>query len=196
MIKCSMPENIAIFLDINNPLRCRILAEQLAAFRNYQLAPKMNEANIILSDEADKIDKVEKLSVYISGEPMRLGEVLDKIQYALTKRQEHIESADTISLGPFLFLPDENKLLHIETDQAVYLTDKERQLIRCLYDAPAHRMDRGKLLHMVWRYADNAETHTFETHLYRLRQKLEPLNATWLISSIGDGEFELRFMPP
>ncbi len=191
-----MSENIAIFLDINDPLRCRLLAEQLGVFRNYQLTTDIKCADITLSDDATKADKIANLSVYIPAEPMRLGEILDKIQYTLTKRDDHIESADAINLGTFLLLPNENKLLHFGTDQTIYLTDKERQLIRCLYDAPSHRMDRGQLLHMVWRYADNVETHTFETHLYRLRQKLEPLGAAWLISSIGDGEFELRLTPP
>ncbi len=191
-----MPENITIFLDIDEPERHKLIAEQLVAFSHYRVSPSGNNADLLLCDSLDKASKANMPSVYINRDPLRLGDIIDKVHYAIAKRDDHIESAEALLIGPFKLLPYENILLHVATNQPIPLTDKERQLIRGLYEAPSHRMSRMQLLQTVWRYADNTETHTFETHLYRLRQKLEPYDAAWLVTSVGDGEFTLCSSPP
>lgn len=191
-----MTERVTIFVDIDDPQRQKLIAEQLAAFPQYQVSFSSDNSDLLIYDDASKTDKSGRSFVYIDREPMRLGDIIDKIHYAITKRDDHIESGESIQIGPFELLPNENILLHIASKQPIPITDKERQLIRGLYDAPSHRMNRTELLQTVWRYADNTETHTFETHLYRLRQKLEPYDASWLVTSVGDGEFVLCFSPP
>lgn len=58
--------------------------------------------------------------------------------------------------------------------EAVRLTDKEAGILSCLAQAKGAAVGRQELLDRVWAYAEGVETHTLETHIYRLRQKIEP----------------------
>lgn len=123
--------------------------------------------------------------------PMRLGEVIDRLRYILSGRERFVEDTQSYDLGVFFLYADKNVLEHKDTGETVRLTDKERLLIRTLYDAPDHKESREALLDKVWGYASGTETHTLETHLYRLRQKLEPFGAQSLIQADGQGHYSL-----
>lgn len=60
----------------------------------------------------------------------------------------------------------------------IKLTEKERDLIMALYLAPDHGLSREALLDQVWGYRPDLDTHTLETHIYRLRHKIEADPAT------------------
>lgn len=70
-------------------------------------------------------------------------------------------------------------------DAEIRLTDKEAALLNCLHrhDAP---VDRETLLREIWGYGDGVSTHTLETHIYRLRQKLETTGISFTIAN-GEG---------
>lgn len=124
--------------------------------------------------------------------PVRLGEVMDRILYLLSGRDRFVEDTQTYDLGEFLLYADQNILLHKDKDEEIRLTDKERLLLRTLCDAPQRRESRDKLLDIVWGYTRGTETHTLETHLYRLRQKLEAYGGQDLIQADGQGNYYLR----
>ncbi len=65
------------------------------------------------------------------------------------------------------------QILKAPAGQAVTLTDTETRLLAILFDAAGHEMDRDSLLQRVWGYRPGLDTHTLETHIYRLRQKIE-----------------------
>lgn len=58
-------------------------------------------------------------------------------------------------------------------DQTIALTDTEARILVCLFDADGAEVSRDLLLQRVWGYRPGLDTHTVETHIYRLRQKIE-----------------------
>ncbi len=123
--------------------------------------------------------------------PLRLGEVMDRFRYLLSGRDRFVEGGEAYDLGEFLLYADKNLLVHKQSSEKIRLTDKERLLLRTLCEAPSRCESREKLLDTVWGYARGTETHTLETHLYRLRQKLEPFEGQDLIQADGQGNYSL-----
>ena len=67
------------------------------------------------------------------------------------------------------------------------LTEKETAILRYLYRSGQNPVSREVLLQEVWGYNSGVTTHTLETHIYRLRQKIEkdPANAALLVTEAG-----------
>ncbi len=102
------------------------------------------------------------------GEPVRLGTVLIDIR----RRAAALSLCAPFAIGPFQFIPAQTLLRRAEGGGDVILTEKETQILSYLARA-AGPVGRDDLLHHIWGYAGNVDTHTVETHIYRLRQKIE-----------------------
>ncbi|QQG36379.1 MAG: winged helix-turn-helix domain-containing protein [Micavibrio aeruginosavorus] len=98
--------------------------------------------------------------------PLRAGTVLRRLQGLK-------QAAPLPPLGRFLFDPSLALLVDEESAEEVALTEKESAILSCLLSAPGHAVSRRDLLQHVWGYVEGVETHTIETHIYRLRQKIE-----------------------
>jgi DNA-binding response OmpR family regulator len=74
-----------------------------------------------------------------------------------------------------------------DAEKKIRLTEKETNILKVLYRAPDGVVPRDVLLHEVWGYNAGVTTHTLETHIYRLRQKIEPdpSNARLLVTESG-----------
>lgn len=179
-------------ISVDNPTRHALLVEQLRPLKQVTLLDDgvSGAVDLTITDGIVPVGDSDVLS--LPKGPLRLGEVIDRVHYALSGRTQHIESVREITLGQFLFLPDKNCLVHQISQAVIPLTDKERLLLRVLYQSPHFTLDRATLLKNVWQYAQSTETHTFETHLYRLRQKLEPYDAQGLITADGEGHYTLH----
>ncbi len=100
--------------------------------------------------------------------PLRLGALLRQARQMIEEPALYL---DPFALGPWLFSPQDKTLVQ-EGHADIVLTDKEVDIIVYLArEAPA-AVAREELLKNVWRYQDGVDTHTLETHIYRLRQKL------------------------
>ena len=90
------------------------------------------------------------------------------------------------AIGPYTFRPSA-KLLVGEKGGKVRLTEKETAILRYLFRAGQKSISRDVLLQEVWGYNSGVTTHTLETHIYRLRQKIErdPSNARLLVTEDG-----------
>ena len=134
------------------------------------------DSDTILGLEAGANDYVTK--------PFRFAVLLARIRAQL-RQFEQSEDA-TFGVGPYLFKPSQ-KLLTTEDGKKIRLTEKESAIIRYLYRAGQKVVTRDILLEEVWGYNSGVTTHTLETHVYRLRQKIErdPSNAEILVTENG-----------
>ena len=101
--------------------------------------------------------------------------------------RSHEQSEDAVfKIGPYEFRPSV-KMLVTEKDKKIRLTEKETSILKYLYRAGEKVVTREVLLHEVWGYNAGVTTHTLETHIYRLRQKIEkdPANAELLVTETG-----------
>lgn len=153
---------------------------------------------VMLTADASEATTIEGLDAgatdYVS-KPFKLGVLLARIR-AHIRQYEHSEDA-VLKIGRFAFRPGAKTLTHADDDghdvgEAVRLTDKEAQILKYLY-MHAHNaqgsatVGRDELLGEVWGYNAGVTTHTLETHVYRLRQKIErdPSHAEILITDTG-----------
>lgn len=203
------PTTIAIYLD--NPTLHRLIEEQLRANRFAIYSPTNSEPEsrtesgadpdcILITNGAAPPSQPHITShsiiLDIPKGAVRLGDIVDKLRYVMSRRDDHLEDElSYMDLGDFTLFPATNLLHHIPSNQDIRLTDKERLLLRVLYEAGPAGLPRRDVLKAVWGYADDAETHTIETHIYRLRQKLEPYQGHNLIKA-QDGRYLLDMKKP
>ena len=134
------------------------------------------DSDTILGLEAGANDYVTK--------PFRFAVLLARIRAQL---RQHEQSEDaTFTVGPYTFKPS-RKLMTDRRGGKLHLTEKEASIIKYLYRAERKVVTRDVLLEEVWGYNSGVTTHTLETHVYRLRQKIErdPSNAEILVTESG-----------
>ena len=107
---------------------------------------------------------------YYIKKPFRVQNLIKKISAILAKISTNIDVAHNI--GPFVFYPIK-KIVILGEQAKIELTEKEVGILKCLINSGEEYVDKEKLLKQVWDYNSDVTTHTLETHIYRLRQKLE-----------------------
>ncbi len=134
--------------------------------------------------EADTIKGLEAGANDYVAKPFRFAVLLARIRAQL---RSHEASEDAVlSIGTYTFRPA-TKLLTNDKGSKVRLTEKETSILRYLYRSGGKVIGRDELLQEVWGYNAEVTTHTLETHIYRLRQKIEkdPSNAALLVTEAG-----------
>jgi DNA-binding response OmpR family regulator len=134
------------------------------------------DSDTILGLESGANDYVTK--------PFRFAVLLARIRAQL---RQHEASEDAIfNIGPYTFRPSSRLLLNPKGNK-VRLTEKETAILRYLSRAGQRPVSRDTLLQEVWGYNSGVTTHTLETHVYRLRQKIEPdpANARLVVTESG-----------
>lgn len=137
-----------------------------------------SDADTVLGLDAGANDYITK--------PFRLNVLVARLRAQL---RQHEQSVDAVfSIGPYSFRPATKLLVTQEGQNKIRLTDKEAQILRHLYRAGGKSIDRDTLLAEIWSYKPEVTTHTLETHIYRLRQKIEPNpEQPRIIVTEGDG---------
>ena len=155
---------------------CRVMRKQGVKAPIIMLTGHTSDADTILGLDAGANDYVTK--------PFKFPVLLARIRAQL---RQHEQSEDAIfQLGPYTFKPAQ-KMLVDEKEKKIRLTEKETNILKFLYRAQQGVVARDVLLHEVWGYNAGVTTHTLETHIYRLRQKIEPdpSNARLLVTESG-----------
>jgi DNA-binding response OmpR family regulator len=138
------------------------------------------DSDTILGLESGANDYVSK--------PFRFAVLLARIRAQL---RQHEASEDAVfTIGPYSFRPS-SKLLTTPKGNKVRLTEKETAILRYLYRAGQQAVSRETLLQEVWGYNSGVTTHTLETHVYRLRQKVEQDAANPSILVTDSGGYKL-----
>ena len=157
-----------ILLDLDLPDRngrevCRLLREGGTTAPVIMLTGADTDTDTVLGLEAGASDYVTK--------PFRLAVLLARVRAQL---RAHEQSEDVVlTVGPYEFNPAGRWLMDAK-GKKLRLTDKETNILKYLYRAGDKPVSREELLAEVWGYNAGVTTHTLETHVYRLRQKIEP----------------------
>lgn len=170
-----------VLLDVNLPdmdgrEACKIMRRNGYKGPILMLTAQGSDSDTILGLDSGANDYVTK--------PFRFGVLLARIRAHL---RQHEQSEDAIfKVGPYSFKPSA-KLLIRDDNRKVRLTEKETAIIKFLFRAGEQVVSRDVLLHDVWGYNAGVTTHTLETHIYRLRQKIErdPAHAEILVTEGG-----------
>ena len=178
----------AILLDIGLPDMdgrelCRRMRSAGVSAPIVMLTAADSEADTVTGLDAGANDYVTK--------PFRLSVLLARLRAHL-RQSEHSDDA-VLTIGPYTFQPGAKLMIDGGARKKVRLTEKETAILKYLYRAGDRVIGRDTLLGEVWGYNAGVTTHTLETHVYRLRQKIErdPAHAEILITEPGG----YRLMP-
>ena len=175
-----------ILLDVDLPdmdgrETCRLLRKAGVSSPVIMLTAAASDSDTILGLDAGANDYVTK--------PFKFAVLLARIRAQL---RSHEQSEDAIfRIGPYEFRPA-SKLLTDPKGKKIRLTEKETSILKYLYRASGKPVSREELLTEVWGYNAGVTTHTLETHVYRLRQKIEPDPAAAQILLTEAGGYRLQ----
>ncbi|MDB5373892.1 MAG: DNA-binding response regulator [Belnapia sp.] len=141
------------------------------------LTGSYTEADVVRGLDAGANDYVAK--------PFRPSELLARVRAQLRVFDNSEDAVFTI--GPYQFRPSARLLVEPKRPRKLRLTDKETSILKFMYRAGGRPVSRKVLLNEVWGYSSAVSTHTLETHVYRLRQKIEvdPSNPRLLVMHHG-----------
>ncbi|NHK28131.1 response regulator transcription factor [Parvularcula flava] len=162
--------------DMDGRDACRVMRKNGFKSPIIMLTGADSEADTILGLDAGANDYVTK--------PFKFSVLLARLRAHL---RSHEQSEDAVfKVGPYEFKPAV-KMLVTENDRKIKLTEKETSILKYLYRSGGQPVSREKLLDEVWGYNSGVTTHTLETHIYRLRQKIEPdtSQASLLLTEAG-----------
>lgn len=170
-----------ILLDVDMPdmdgrEACKLMRKNGIHVPVIMLTGQATDADTILGLESGANDYVTK--------PFKFSVLLARVR---THMRNFEQSEDAVfQIGPYEFRPS-MKLLTGENERKIRLTEKETNILKFLYRAGGKPVARDELLKEVWGYNAAVTTHTLETHVYRLRQKIEPdpSNARLLLTDSG-----------
>ncbi len=163
--------------DIDGRELCKVMRRGGHKMPIIMLTAADTDADTILGLESGANDYVVK--------PFRLGVLLARMRAQL---RQHEQSEDAVfAIGPYTFRPSAKLLVEPESNRKIRLTEKETAILKYLYRAGDKVVAREVLLDEVWGYNAGVATHTLETHIYRLRQKIErdPSDAVLLLTEPG-----------
>jgi len=135
------------------------------------------------------IDIADQLSVnYVNYEI-----IIEPINIlALLEKFKNLIEQNIVALSEIKKFKEFNYSSRLKTiyvgDASLYLTDKENEIFQTLIDNKNISLNKKQLLSKVWNYSEDIDTHTLETHIYIMRQKIEKkLNLNNIIIHIDDG---------
>lgn len=134
--------------------------------------------------EADTIEGLQSGANDYVAKPFRLGVLMARLRAQL--RQFELSDDAVFRIGPYGFRPAAKMLVRAD-QRKIHLTEKEAAILKYLYRSGDRAVPRETLLGEVWGYNAGVTTHTLETHVYRLRQKIEPTpgEASLLVTEPG-----------
>lgn len=162
--------------DMDGREVCRLMRKAGVKVPIIMLTGADTDSDTILGLDAGANDYVTK--------PFRFGVLLARLRAHL---RSHEQSEDAVfKIGPYSFRPSAKVLVDAQ-EKKIRLTEKETSILKYLYRAGSKVVGRDTLLAEVWGYNSGVTTHTLETHIYRLRQKIEqdPSSAEILVTEAG-----------
>lgn len=143
-----------------------------------------NNLNVILILDAQQ-DSSNNLNHFTR--PVRIGKIIQRIHH-IAKNLKQSQDNTPLQIGPYLLDQAERTLRHTDGSTLTELTDKEFEILLILHRHQGKIVEKERILREIWGYTEELETHTLETHIYRLRQKIEEeSSAPEIIQTDTDG---------
>lgn len=150
--------------DIDGRDLCRLMRRQGIKIPIILLSMQASDADIILGLDSGASDYIVK-------------PISKSVLFARLRAQHrHFEQLDdaVFPIGPYAYRPSTKILTSKETNRKIHLTEKEAAILTCLYRLGGRTAEPSALMAKIWGGDDDVTPHALETHIYRLRQKLEP----------------------
>lgn len=163
--------------DLDGREVCKLMRRENVTSQIIMLTGASSDADTILGLDSGADDYITK--------PFRLEVLLARLRVQI--REHERSDGATFKIGPFLFVPASRIMIRDDSGEKIYLTEKETAILKTLYRARGKLISREFLMQDIWTYSSEARSHTLETHVYRLRQKLEvdSKNPRYLITDRG-----------
>ena len=179
-------------IDANNTENAAdiiIIDENLSELKKYQ-EQNLKAPLFFLTFDANKVKNEKKIN-HLIIKPFKLSCFLDELQSSINIF-ENSENGYLI-FNRYIVRPVKKDIFNQRNGELIKLTEKEVAVIKYLYKAGNKIVSKNDLLQDVWGYAPDVTTHTIETHIYRLRQKVEHEDPEAQLILTVDGGYQLKF---
>ena len=150
--------------DMDGREICRLFRRTGVTSPILMLSAADSDADTILGLDAGANDYLAK--------PFKISVLLARLRAHVRQHQDSVDAV--FNVGPYVFQPGTKLLLHKASEKKIWLTEKETMILKRLYRSRNQVVSRDMLLEEVWGFNAAVTTHTLETHIYRMRQKIEP----------------------
>ena len=146
-----------------------------------------NAPMILLTKEEDNVEsKVQKIIL----KPFVLSRFFDALKSSINIFENSDEG--NIEFNQYILYPSRKEIFNQRDETTTKLTEREVSMIKYLYKNADRTVSKNDLMQEVWEYSAEVATHTVETHIYRLRQKIEQDNADNQIIITSEGGYQLK----
>ena len=147
-----------------------LLRRETNKFIDLLAKAQQNTPIILLQENSNHSEETHSAAVqYVIRTPFRISTLITSIIKCINNFEQ--DDNRKINVGPYVFIPKRKVMVNDGTE--IRLTDKETAMISYLHFSDLDVVCRDELLHAIWGYNSDVNTHTLETHVYRLRQKIE-----------------------
>ena len=153
---------------------------------------KNNHKKIIIYHQTNIENRIpSETEIIYLRKPFKLNTLFNYLKDIETNKK--IDKIKINLMKNLIFIPVQKTILNINTNQKEHLTEKETDLLKYLFENQNVEISKSFLLTSVWGIKENINTHTLETHLYRLKQKLHKLEKKMTFSLINqNGKYFLK----
>ena len=135
---------------------------------------------------------IEKIPIKILKKPFKISDFLRELDRLFTSK--FLKTTEIFFMYHLKFLPYQRVLINEKTKQKQYLTEKENNLLFYFYNNKNIEIAKNDLLSEIWGVSKNVNTHTLETHIYRLKQKLQKIEPNLSFSLLNqNGLYAMHF---
>ncbi len=155
-----------------------------------QFRQKHAKVPALIFDSSENSEYTENNLNTIVYKPIVLATLLNQIKSSINVFANSTEGV--LHFGSYELHPEDKTLVNLQNKQIIKLTEREISIIRYLYKSANKLVSKEELLENVWEYSAETTTHTIETHIYRLRKKLEQENTAAPLIVAEDGGYRLE----
>ena len=135
--------------------------------------------------------RINEKNVILLEKPFKIVNLINDLQKLLNTKV--FQKSNILLMNHLKFLPYEKVLVNLKTQKKEHLTEKENKLLLYLYNNKNIEITKNDLLKAIWGVSESLNTHTLETHIYRLKQKIHKIEPkVSLILLKQNGFYDMR----